>query len=65
MAVLEQGRQIGQSMHSGILCFQADLCAALFALDEGDESAVRARCKALSPSVQRRTISTTTASAPR
>ncbi|MBK7955890.1 MAG: hypothetical protein IPK02_19200 [Candidatus Accumulibacter sp.] len=33
---LEQGRQIGQSMHSGILCFQADLCEALFALDEGN-----------------------------
>jgi DNA-binding SARP family transcriptional activator len=35
--VLEHGRQIGVSMHSGILCFQADLCAALFALDVGDE----------------------------
>jgi len=34
--LLAHGRQIGVSMKSGILCFQADLCEALFALDEGD-----------------------------
>lgn len=33
---LAYGRQIGVAMHSGILCFQADLCEALFSLDEGD-----------------------------
>lgn len=35
-SVLEHGRRIGLSMGSDILCFQADLCEALFALDEGD-----------------------------
>ena len=35
--VLANGRQIAVAMRSGILCFQADLCAALFALDEGDD----------------------------
>ena len=35
--VLAHGRQIGVSMQSGILCFQADLCEALFALDAGDD----------------------------
>lgn len=34
---LAHGRQIGVSMQSGIVCFQADLCEALFALDEGDD----------------------------
>jgi LuxR family maltose regulon positive regulatory protein len=37
--VLEHGRQIALAMESGILCFQADLCAALFALDAGDDDA--------------------------
>lgn len=34
---LAQGREIACSMRSDVLCFQADLCAALFALDEGDD----------------------------
>jgi LuxR family maltose regulon positive regulatory protein len=34
---LAHGRQIGLSMRSGILCFQADVCEALFALEEADE----------------------------
>jgi LuxR family maltose regulon positive regulatory protein len=35
--VLARGREVATSMASGILIFQADLCAALFALDIGDE----------------------------
>lgn len=35
---LERGRRIAQSMRSDMLCFQADLCAACFALDEGDDT---------------------------
>jgi len=35
-SVLEHGRQIALSMRSDILCFQADLCEALFALDDGN-----------------------------
>jgi LuxR family maltose regulon positive regulatory protein len=34
---LEQGREIGRSMSSDILCFQGHLCEALFALDEGND----------------------------
>ncbi|MCB1968445.1 MAG: hypothetical protein KDI64_21000, partial [Candidatus Accumulibacter sp.] len=41
--VLESGRRIGLAMGSDILCFQADLCEALFALDGGnDERCARA-----------------------
>jgi LuxR family maltose regulon positive regulatory protein len=35
--VLENGRKIGLAMDSDFLCFQADLCEALFALDGGDD----------------------------
>jgi len=35
--VLARGREVATAMASGILTFQADLCAALFALDVGDE----------------------------
>ncbi len=35
--LLAEGREIGVAMHSGILCFQADLCEALLALDTGDD----------------------------
>ncbi|MBK7677469.1 MAG: hypothetical protein IPJ27_23480 [Candidatus Accumulibacter sp.] len=36
-AFLAQGRHIALSMRSGIQCFQADLCEACFALDDGDD----------------------------
>jgi LuxR family maltose regulon positive regulatory protein len=36
-ACLEQGRRMGVSLRSRLLRFQADLCAASFALDEGDD----------------------------
>jgi len=35
--VLARAREVATAMASGILTFQADLCAALFALDVGDE----------------------------
>lgn len=36
-AFLGRARAIAQSMHSAIIIYEADLCAALFALDQGDE----------------------------
>ncbi|QKS29604.1 MAG: hypothetical protein HT579_12220 [Candidatus Accumulibacter similis] len=47
--LLAEGREIGVAMRSGILCFQADLCEALLALDSGDdEGGVRALRSAFS-----------------
>ncbi len=51
---LEHGRDVGRSMRSDIQCFQADLCTALFALDQGDnECCARALQRAFAVGARR------------